>query len=57
MSDSRNRHSPYEQGELKTSPEVHKKKKSSKKSKKSHKLPPEAKLHVRDDEDDDVQIM
>ena len=50
--------SPYEQGELKPSPEMlPKKKKSSKKSKKSHKLPPEAKVHVRNEDDDDVQIM
>jgi len=55
--DSRNRRSPYEQGELKPSPEAPKKKKSSKKSKKSHKLPPEAKPHIRNEEDDDVQII
>ena len=56
MSEGRSRHSPYEMGELKRSPDSHKKKKS-KKSKKSHKLPPEAKVHVRNDDDDDVQIM
>ncbi|CAG5126539.1 unnamed protein product, partial [Candidula unifasciata] len=54
------RRSPYEQGELKPSPERHVKRKKSKKSKKSHhyQLPPEAKPHVRSaDEDDDVQII
>lgn len=58
MSESKRKKSPYEQGELKSSPERHVKKKKSKKSKKSHQLPPEARPHVGTaDEDDDVQIM
>ncbi|XP_059172768.1 cyclin-dependent kinase 11B-like isoform X2 [Physella acuta] len=58
MSESKRKKSPYEQGELKSSPERHVKKKKSKKSKKSHQLPPEARPHVGTaDEDDDVQII
>ncbi|XP_055864188.1 cyclin-dependent kinase 11B-like isoform X1 [Biomphalaria glabrata] len=57
MSESKRKKSPYEQGELKSSPERHTKKKKSKKSKKMP-LPPDAKLHVGSaDDDDDVQIM
>uniref|UniRef100_A0A0B7B2D9 cyclin-dependent kinase n=1 Tax=Arion vulgaris TaxID=1028688 RepID=A0A0B7B2D9_9EUPU len=60
MSDKRRKRSPYEQGELKSSPDRHVKRKKSKKSKRSHQyqLPPEAKPHIRTaDDDDDVQII